>query len=247
MTSSTICGIYCIENVDTKKKYIGQSKDIHKRWSNHKYTLNANIHDNDYLQKAWNKYGEDKFIFYVLEECIVGQLNEKEIYYIDYFQSFNRQYGYNLRGGGGQLTGMTLELKERFIGANNPMYGKRHTEEAKQRIGNATKAAYERSGGWDTFAGHKHSDDTRRKMSESRQGAKHPRHRDIYCLELDMVFWGPSEAEKILGVSRGNISSCCLGKLKTAGVHPETGEKLHWFYLDDAIALKHVSNSVNLM
>ena len=58
-----ISGIYCIKNVDTGKKYIGQSKNIYKRWIDHRWALNNKMHDNDYLQKAWDKYGETHFVF----------------------------------------------------------------------------------------------------------------------------------------------------------------------------------------
>ena len=57
-------GIYVIENLLDKKKYIGSAKNIDKRWYQHKYTLNKNMHDNSYLQNAWNKYGKNNFIFY---------------------------------------------------------------------------------------------------------------------------------------------------------------------------------------
>ena len=240
MSSKEICGIYCIENIDTHKKYIGQSRHIYKRWSEHRSALNQNIHDNDYLQKAWNKYGESRFIFYILEECSVESLNDKEIYYIDHFCSYDKSVGYNLRGGGGQLTTMTKELKEKFSGQNNPMYGKHHSDDTKVKIGEATRKAYAESGGWDAFKGHTHSDETKRKMSESRSGDKHPRHRDIYCLEMDKIFWGPSDAENQLGISRGNISSCCAGKAQSAGKHPVTGKKLHWMYIEDAMDLGYI-------
>ena len=45
-----ICGIYCIENLVNHKKYIGQSKDIFKRWRQHRSELNTNIHYNSHLQ-----------------------------------------------------------------------------------------------------------------------------------------------------------------------------------------------------
>ena len=95
-----ISGIYCIENVDTSKKYIGQSKDIKKRWQKHINALNSGTHRNDYLQHAWNKYGENRFKFYIIEECVADILDEREIYYIDYYKTTDSDYGYNLKSGG---------------------------------------------------------------------------------------------------------------------------------------------------
>lgn len=97
-----ICGIYCIENLINHKKYIGQSKDIYYRWSQHKYKLKNNCHDNRFLQRAWNKYGEQNFKFYIIETCLFKELNFKEIYYIDLFytHAYFGKHGYNLTTGG---------------------------------------------------------------------------------------------------------------------------------------------------
>ena len=86
-------GIYCIENITTNKKYIGQSIDINDRWRKHISELNHSSHHNDYLQKAWNKYGENDFKFYVLEYCSDDELDEKEIYYINLYNTIDRKYG----------------------------------------------------------------------------------------------------------------------------------------------------------
>ena len=50
-----ICGIYCIENRINNKKYIGMSRDIKNRWSEHKAELNTHTHVNQYLQSSWDK------------------------------------------------------------------------------------------------------------------------------------------------------------------------------------------------
>lgn len=209
--ANIICGIYCIENINTHKKYIGQSKNIYKRWADHKCALNNNTHDNDYLQNAWNKYGESNFVFSVVEECSIEKLDEREIYYIQKFATYERKSGYNLRGGGGRINDMAPEIKEKLAGINNPMYGKHHSEAARQKMSNARKGIY--------------------------ANEKHPRSKPIYCIELHMSFWGAKEAQDLFGVNRNNICSCCNGRLEHAGRHPETGEFLHWIYLDSAIEL----------
>ena len=77
------CGIYCIENLINEKKYIGLSKDIERRISDHKNYLRKNKHINDHLQFAWNTYGESNFNFRIIELCDENMLREREIYYIN--------------------------------------------------------------------------------------------------------------------------------------------------------------------
>lgn len=89
-------GIYSILHVESGKVYIGSSVCIGCRWRYHKWDLNRNTHCNDYLQKAWNKYGEEAFSFSILEECTIDLLNEREQYWIDTTQCANDQYGFNL-------------------------------------------------------------------------------------------------------------------------------------------------------
>lgn len=123
MSKNDYCGIYKIENLVNGKIYIGQSKHIRQRWTEHKKELRGNRHRNQYLQRAWNKYGEDKFRHEILELCNENQLDELEIYYIELLQTFNSQYGYNLTSGGGtnkQLAESTRQkLSINATGANN--------------------------------------------------------------------------------------------------------------------------------
>lgn len=88
-------GIYKITNILNNKVYIGQSISIKNRWCNHKEKLRKNLHTK-HFQSSWNKYGEDCFIFEVLEECSIEDLNEKESFYIDKYKSINPEFGYNL-------------------------------------------------------------------------------------------------------------------------------------------------------
>lgn len=93
-------GIYVITSLKNSKVYIGQSMHIEKRWAEHKKALETNSHYNSHLQRAWNKYGEQSFMFSVLEECSVDQLNEREQYWIDYYGGINSNKNYNFREGG---------------------------------------------------------------------------------------------------------------------------------------------------
>jgi len=49
MDKDKVSGIYCIENIITNQKYIGQSINIKYRWKKHVSALNSNTHDNSYL------------------------------------------------------------------------------------------------------------------------------------------------------------------------------------------------------
>lgn len=91
-----LCGIYCIINIVNKKRYIGSSKDIKYRFYYHKYQLYKGIHFNDHLQKSWDKYGEDNFIFHKLSICNEADLLTVEQYYINLFKTYNPNFGYNL-------------------------------------------------------------------------------------------------------------------------------------------------------
>ena len=91
--------IYCIENINTGKKYIGKtSAEVSKRWTEHiKTSLNigtiktTNIHKS--LFNHW-----DEFIFYIIMETEKDKLSEMEKYYINFYES--DKCGYNIKSGG---------------------------------------------------------------------------------------------------------------------------------------------------
>lgn len=90
--------IYKITNIVNGKCYIGQSKDARKRIQGHILSLRKNKHDNRYLQFAWNKYGEENFKFEIID--YTEDYNEKEKYYIQFYDSTNHDKGYNILPGG---------------------------------------------------------------------------------------------------------------------------------------------------
>jgi group I intron endonuclease len=89
-------GIYKITNINNNKVYIGKSKDIDKRISQHKSDLTFNNHDNYKLQIDYNKYGKDSFKYETLEEVQnYNKLSERERYYINLYDSINTGYNIN--------------------------------------------------------------------------------------------------------------------------------------------------------
>ena len=117
-------------------------------------------------------------------------------------------------------------------GANNPMFHKHHTEEAKKAMSEKKKAMYvgENNPHW----GKKHTEQTKKRISETRMGKDNPSAKKVYCIELNMEFDTIKEALDYVGISNG-ITQCCNPKYnrQTAGKHPVTKEKLHWKYVEN--------------
>lgn len=90
-------GIYKITKKENGKCYIGQSNDIQRRMSEHKTKGSSSRIP---LDVAIQKYGVDAFTYEVIEECPIEKLNERESYWIEYYNSVNN--GYNCSIGGDQ-------------------------------------------------------------------------------------------------------------------------------------------------
>lgn len=96
--TSVVTGIYKITNQENNMCYIGQAVDIATRWKNHaKCGLGIDTPSNNKLYKAMQEYGIWNFTWELLEECPSAQLNEKEKYYIELYDSYS--YGYNQNKG----------------------------------------------------------------------------------------------------------------------------------------------------
>jgi len=155
-----IC-IYKITNKINNKIYIGSSNNFRNRWKNHTNSLNRNVHENDHLQKAWNKYGKDNFEFNIILLCEEFELLKYEQWYLDNVIRFGIDYniakfaGAPMRGAvftkehrkklSEARIGKTLskETKHKMsvsrIGNKNPMYGKTRSDGVKKSIRDANK------------------------------------------------------------------------------------------------------------
>lgn len=91
-------GVYCITNTENNKIYIGSTLDSFRiRWRKHIQKLRNNTHPNSHLQNAFNKYGENKFQFSIIE--IIDnddEILEKEKEYIRNKGCCDRLLGYNI-------------------------------------------------------------------------------------------------------------------------------------------------------
>ena len=95
---NTVTGIYKITNQINNKCYIGQSVDVSKRWKDHaKCGLGIDAPVGNKLYKDMQEIGIWNFSWELLETCPREQLNEKEKYYIELYQS--QDFGYNSTKG----------------------------------------------------------------------------------------------------------------------------------------------------
>ena len=91
-------GIYKITKKENGKSYIGQSNDISRRFGEHKRNRDIPV------DMAIQKYGPDAFTFEVIEECSLDDLDEREKFWIAYYNTY-KGFGYNCNEGGGNFRG----------------------------------------------------------------------------------------------------------------------------------------------
>jgi len=90
-------GVYIILNTYNNKYYIGSTINLNARIINHVKELRENKHHSIHLQRSWNKYGGEYFIFGVLEYVEnTDNLIEREQYWLDELKAYNDKYGYNI-------------------------------------------------------------------------------------------------------------------------------------------------------
>lgn len=114
-------GIYQIINVTNGKIYVGSSKNMEKRWIDHRGDLRRNKHHSSYLQHSWNKHGSSNFELQILEVCQPEDLVTIEQYYLDWLEPFGER-GYNI-----------------CLTANAPMKGRKSSLVTRAKISTALK------------------------------------------------------------------------------------------------------------
>lgn len=119
-------------------------------------------------------------------------------------------------------------MSELFSGERNPQYGKKLSAERKAALLTASRNAKRtpRTGENSSFYGKHHTEEAKRKISESRIGAKNGRARTVLCVETGISYGSIRDAYRETGVNFSSISKCCLGVATTAGGY-------HWVYLEE--------------
>jgi group I intron endonuclease len=143
-------GIYAIRNKINQKMYIGKSINIERRFWSHKNSLSKPERNkkqtNRFLWNAVQKYGIDNFEFLILESITHKDddyLAELELFYMDFYNSTDKDHGYNLRRD--SSTKMKVHEETRKLisdlnrGSRNPNYGNRWTQEMRNKMSEQKK------------------------------------------------------------------------------------------------------------
>lgn len=126
---------YAIRCKENNFMYVGATgQPYKKRFREHKSTLKRQCHRNSKLQEAFDKYGEDNFESFVLDDGYHSQfqLDLLEDHIIDIY----RPKVFNIRKGGLNAPNAIesrKKISEAKKGENHPMYGKKQSEEHKKK------------------------------------------------------------------------------------------------------------------
>jgi hypothetical protein len=118
-------GVYAIIHLPTKRKYIGSSKNVNKRFYYHRWDLNNQKHANPKLQNSWNFHGKDEFAFVNFVPCEESERLKIEQKLLD---SLKPYYNSSHCATGG--------------------FGRKHTESSKAKMRVSQKIAAKKRGSW---------------------------------------------------------------------------------------------------
>lgn len=210
-------GVYSVTNLKNGKRYVGSSIDLKGRKDVHFSNLRRGISSHKYLKEDYDKYGERSFIFEILEYCEKEIRFEREQYWMNYYKSCDREFGYNISVTAGKVTHteeMKKNMSERLKG-NTYTLGFKQSEETKKRISEAlmgnthglgikpseeTRQKHRERMMGNTHSngkniGRVHSEETRRKVSLSKIGSKHSEESKKKMSELAKLRWEKKRLE----------------------------------------------------
>jgi group I intron endonuclease len=186
------CGIYQIKNLITGQLYIGHSIRLKKRKNEHFNDLEKNKHGNIHLQRSYNKYGKENFIFEIILYCEKFELIRYEQILVNKIGNYNiNKECVTSRKGVKASKKTKVKISIATTGKNNPFYGKHHSKEKREKISIRAKKQEHSSESREKVSnklkgiirsldsikkssenriGQKRSEESKRKMSESHMG-----------------------------------------------------------------------------
>lgn len=152
MSRTIKSGVYQIRNLTNHKLYIGSTINLRRRWFNHQSDLVQNKHHSIKLQRAWNKYGADVFVFEVLLYCDPENCLTYEQTTMDYYQpEYNICKVARSRLGASMSTSAKEKLRQKRLGS-------KHTKATRIKMAQA-------------HIGQKHSDISKNKIRVANRGS----------------------------------------------------------------------------
>lgn len=203
-------GIYCITNIQNGMRYIGQSRNIEKRFGEH---FRDDIKLKTKLGEAIREYGPKNFALTILEECKIEELDEKERKWIKELNTYPNEYNMTV-GGRDQVcdldklraipTEEVIKLWEQGLSISQIM--KRHGKSCTNTIKNQLLEK-----------GYKQEDiEKRGKLARAKGTSKIVQQ---YSLQGDFIaeYYSLNEAGRATNISSQNIGKVCKGIRPTAG------------------------------
>ena len=219
-------GIYKITNKNNGKSYFGSSKNIETRWLTHKNQLKNGIHHNIHLQRTWDKYGEDIFVFEIVEECGINILLETEQKYLD----SNPEYNIGITASGGDnisknpnkkdiISRITKSVKDRYDSMSDDEKKMKHSKpmeknpnwkggssfkycECGEKISIVNKTCIkcrDKNGINNPFYGKQHTEESKNKIRKKRTGVYNG-DQNIPIIIDGVEYRSSGEASKILNI-----------------------------------------------
>jgi group I intron endonuclease len=180
--------------------YIGSAVDIKRRWQDHSSSLQRGVHENPYLQRAWNKYGESAFSFEVVEKVPdYALLIPHEQVWLDQIKSFDRKVGYNICPRARSRLGVRAS-EEQKLKQRRKMTGRKLSTQHRQRVGEGSKQSWANS-----------SKDRHRALSVRTLGAKNPMFGKHHAEEVKLMasYYGRLSGHNRYHRDRAVISPKC--------------------------------------
>jgi group I intron endonuclease len=166
--------IYKYTHKINNKIYIGKTNNINRRKNEH-LSKSKKI-GNNHFNNAIKKYGMESFNLETIYECENEENAYKmEMHFISLYKSNNKQFGYNSTVGGEGLCGASEETKNKIseaakskIGDKNSFFGKKHTNESKEKISRANKGKL--AGENHPLFGTQRTEETKKKIARANKG-----------------------------------------------------------------------------